>query len=147
MGLTLREIAAQSGIAVGTIYNYFKGKDMLIASIMAEDWLVFLKAMEKACTTAPAVEQGVKAIYDAIGEYVKKYEPIWKEYNEMPIGFGQRHVMLRSQLSKLLAELLERLGHKDVRLCPLLAETVLACAMQEDIPYSMLSELISRLFQ
>jgi AcrR family transcriptional regulator len=147
VGLTLRQVATQSGMAVGTIYNYFPSKDILVASIMAEDWLASLKAMKKACTTASSAEQGVRTIYDAIEEYTKKYQPIWKEYKGMPSGFGQRHLMLRNQLSDLLAELLEDLGHKeDATLCPLLAETVLACAMHKDIPYSMLSDMIARLF-
>ena len=147
MGLTLRQVAAQSDIAVGTIYNYFQSKDMLVASIMAEDWHVSLKDMKKNCETAITVEQGIRAIYDAIRDYVKKYEPIWCEYKGMPGGFGQYKALLRSQLSKLLAELLEHLDHKeDAELCPLLAETILACAMQTEIPYSALSQMIGRLF-
>ncbi len=146
-GLTLRQVAAQCDIAVGTIYNYFPSKDILVASIMAEDWLVSLNAMQNACVTAPTVEQGVRAIYDAIREYANKYEPIWTEYKGMPNGFGQRHIMLRSQLSNLLVELLERFGYEDdTEPVPLLAETVLACAMQKDIPYSMLAEMTGRLY-
>lgn len=147
MGLTLRQVAASSGIAVGTIYNYFPGKEMLVASIMAEDWFVSLNTMKKSCKTALSVEQGIKAIYDSIKIFVIKYEPIWKEYNGMPNGFTQRQVMLRGQLSNLLVELLELLGRKeDIELCPLLAETILACAMQPDIPYSVLSKMIGRIF-
>lgn len=147
MGLTLRQVAAQSGIAVGTIYNYYPSKDMLVASIMAEDWLVSIEAMETACTDALTVEQGVRVIYDAITDYIQKYEPIWSEYKGIPNGFGQYKSMLRKQLSNLIARLLELLGHKeDVGLCPLLSETILTCAIQTDIPYSSLFQMINRLF-
>lgn len=147
MGLTLREIAAQSGIAVGTIYNYFSSKDMLVASIMAEDWLFSQKNMKKSFKTALTVEEGVRVIYDAIKNFVVKYEPIWKEYKGIPNGFAQRQMMLRNQMSNLLAELLELHGYKeDIGMCPLLSETILACAMQNDIPYSVLSQMIGRLF-
>ena len=146
-GLTLREIASDIDVAVGTIYNYFPSKDMLVASIMAEDWLIFLKTIKEDCAVVLSLEQGIKVMYDAIKEYTKIYEPIWQEYKGMPSGFGQRHLILRGQLSDLLVELLGRFGHdQDYKLCPLLAETVLACAMQEDISYSPLSEIIGRLF-
>jgi len=147
-GFTLREIANQSGVAVGTIYNYFSNKEMLVASIMAEDWLCALDRMRQGCRSAATVVEGVKAIYDGIVAFAQEYEPIWAEYTGVPSGFGQRHVMLRNQLSGLLSELLARLGRpKDARFCPLLAEMVLSCAMQKDIDYLSLSEATKRLFQ
>lgn len=146
-GLTLREVADQCGLAVGTIYNYFSSKDMLVASIMAEDWLTSLKRMQNSCEMASTVEQGVRSIYHAIGEYVQTYENVWREYKGVLSGFGEHRILLRNQLSELLSDLLERLGRKeDIQLCPLLAETVLACAMQKDIDYSVLSKVIKRLF-
>lgn len=145
--LNLREVAEQCGLAVGTIYNYFPGKDMLVASIMAEDWLTSLQEMRQSCQIAATIEQGVRSIYCAIGDYVQTYEKVWKAYKGVLSGFGERHVLLRSQLSGLLSDLLERHGRKDdVELCPLLAETVLACAMQKDIDFMVLSKTVQRLF-
>ncbi len=146
-GLMLRDVADQCGMAVGTIYNYFSSKEILVASIMAEDWLSSLEKMKESCKIASTVEQGVRAIYKAIGEYVQTYEGIWTEYKGVLSSYGKRHVLLRNQLSELLSDLLLRLGrNEDIELCPLLAETVLTCAMQRDIDYSVLSKAISRLF-
>ena len=36
---TIRSVAKECGVAVGTVYNYFKSKDMLIASFILEDWI------------------------------------------------------------------------------------------------------------
>lgn len=147
-GLALREVAGQCGLAVGTIYNYFSSKDRLVASVMAEDWMEALEAMKKGCDEAVDVEQGVRAIYDAVEAFSRVYEPIWSGYKGLPSEFGMRHLMLRGQLSRLLASLLKRLGRgEDARLCPLLAETILACALQKDIDYPELSEAVRRLFQ
>ena len=49
---SLRMIAKECGIAVGTIYNYFENKEMLIAKIHLEDWK---KAMAK-------IDEGFKSI-------------------------------------------------------------------------------------
>ena len=35
---TIRSVANACNLGVGTVYNYFESKDMLIASFMAEDW-------------------------------------------------------------------------------------------------------------
>ena len=43
---TASSVANGCGIGVGTVYNYFSSKDMLIASFMAEDWLIRLKRMK-----------------------------------------------------------------------------------------------------
>ena len=43
---TIRSVAAECGIAVGTVYNYFPSKEMLVAAFMYEDWQAQLDAME-----------------------------------------------------------------------------------------------------
>ena len=42
---TIRSVAAECGIAVGTVYNYFKSKDMLIASFILVDWLECVRSI------------------------------------------------------------------------------------------------------
>ena len=36
--MTIRSVASACGVGVGTVYNYFPSKDMLVASFMMEDW-------------------------------------------------------------------------------------------------------------
>ena len=44
-GTTIRSVAAACGVGVGTVYNYFSSKEMLIAAFMAEDWQKQLETM------------------------------------------------------------------------------------------------------
>ena len=146
--LALRDIACLSGVALGTIYNYFPSKDVLVATVMAKDWILALQNMNKNCKEALSVEQGVKAIYDSITGYVAINKSIWNEYKGSNYYFGSHHKILRNQLSEILNELLDRLDYKeDVILCPLLAETILDCAVQEDISYNELSIIVNRIFK
>ncbi|MBD5457178.1 MAG: TetR/AcrR family transcriptional regulator, partial [Lachnospiraceae bacterium] len=61
--LSLRGIAQDCSIAVGTIYNYFKDKNTLIASVMLEDWLEALETMERVCAQAETATEGYVGIY------------------------------------------------------------------------------------
>ena len=36
--MTIRSVAKACGVGVGTVYNYFPSKDMLVASFMLTDW-------------------------------------------------------------------------------------------------------------
>ena len=45
---TIRSVAAECGVAVGTVYNYFKSKDILIASFILED-----ACLESICDPLP----------------------------------------------------------------------------------------------
>lgn len=145
--LAIREVASQCGIAVGTIYNYFPGKEMLVAAIMAEDWRKAMAKVRDSFLHTKSIMDGVMILYDAIKAYAKLYAPTWSQYGTVPIGFGERHLMLRGQLSSLLYELVGRFGcEEDLALCPLLAETVLACAMHEDLDTGALKTVVSRLF-
>ena len=44
---TVRSVAGACDIGVGTVYNYFSSKDMLIASFMLEDWKKCLLQMKQ----------------------------------------------------------------------------------------------------
>ena len=44
---TIRSVAKGCGIAIGTVYNYFPSKDMLIATFMMEDWSIAFSSIKK----------------------------------------------------------------------------------------------------
>ena len=50
---TIRSVAAGCNIGVGTLYNYFKSKDELIASFMLEDWEICVKSITAITDTEP----------------------------------------------------------------------------------------------
>ena len=37
-GMTIRSVAQECGYSVGTVYNYFRSKEQLLAEVMLEDW-------------------------------------------------------------------------------------------------------------
>ena len=148
--LSLRAIARDCNIAVGTIYNYFNNKESLIASVMLEDWLEARKTMEQACESAQTVADGVAAVYTALDGFAGIYRQVWRQFlhagGSTDVVAG-RHGLLRGQIEACLAALLQRFGHsKDAALCPVLAELILSLVQQTDLGEADLRRLTNRLF-
>ncbi len=147
-GLSLRGVAQDCSIAVGTIYNYFKDKDTLIASVMFEDWEKTLAQMDEVCAAAPSAEEGLAGIEQALRQFAQLYTSVWEQFSRAGGSSGvvsSRHQMLRGQISQRISALLDRLGYEDAVLAPLLAETVLAAALQPDIGPEQIRRLARRM--
>lgn len=147
-GLSVRQLAKECGMAVGTVYNYFKDKDTLVATVMAEDWVRALDQMDRACADAADAAAGLEGICGAIREFAGIYATVWDQFSKAGGSTGvvnSRHRMLRDQIAGRIQALLERLGMEDADLSPLLAETILSAAVQPDIGPGQIARLAGRL--
>lgn len=103
---TIRSVAQECGIAVGTVYNYFKSKDILIASLILEDWNDCIQSI----ATYPKEDRRafLEHIHISLSAFEKKHDKLFKDkeatktYNTV---FFERHRLLRSQLSQLIKPL------------------------------------------
>ena len=147
--LTLRAVAAECGIAVGTIYNYFKGKDELVASVMSEDWEKALARMRTGCAEEDSVSGGLRKICGALESFSAVYRPVWAQYTATggdASMFGARRLLLRGQIAAHVSALLARLSPENSALAPLLAEAALTAASQRDIGFAPLERLVRLAF-
>lgn len=143
---TIRSVAAECGIAVGTVYNYFPSKDMLIATFVSEDW--------HACIDSIAAHAGddarthLKRIYDVLLSFSERYRALFtdaeaaKPYQE---AFLARHKMLRQQLAALIEPVC---GDDPDRayLAEFIAEALLVWTM-EGKPFEDIYQVIQRLIK
>ena len=106
---TIRSVARASGLGVGTVYNYFKSKDMLIASFMVEDWQECLAKMEqKSSSDAEAFLQNV---YLTLREFVNDHAYLFCDEDAAKVfaaASGERHKLLRDQLAKIISPVCNR---------------------------------------
>lgn len=149
--LTIRAVAAACGVAVGTVYNYFPSKDMLVASVMLEDWLAALKRMEAGAAAAPDVLAGLEAVFDAITAFAATYTGAWAQYGAhagaVP-AYRDRHEQLIGQLQKIIEPLLMRFDRLfDPALPPFLAETLLSASVRPGAQFQRLSPILARLLR
>lgn len=145
--LSLRSVAKECGIAVGTIYNYFENKDTLIATILLEDWKIALVKMEMGCKESNSIHDGLSCIYQAIKDFCMTYEDVWNQFNGPSTSVKSRHTLLRNQIVERVNVLLTTFGHEeDKDMSVIVAECILASATQKEISMEQFHKMMKRLF-
>ena len=100
---TIRSVAAECGIAVGTVYNYFKSKDMLIASFILVDWLECVRSI--ASRPKEDRREYLAFIHLSLCKFQEKYRTLFTDEDAMVAfssAFNERHGQLRAQLADLI---------------------------------------------
>ena len=77
--MTVRSVARECGLGVGTVYNYFPSKDALVASFMLEDWRECMDAVAEVGETAPDARPVVRCIYDQLRLYAARHEGLFRD--------------------------------------------------------------------
>lgn len=126
-----RQVAADCGVAAGTVFNYFPTKEALLASIMLEDWQDSLKRMLAAAERAPGLESGLLELEALLRAFSKSFLPIWRGYDHR-VPLPEYHRVLIRQLCRPLEALLQRTGNccGETELV-VLAELLLAASQRE----------------
>ena len=99
--VTVRSVAKACGIGVGTVYNYFPSKDMLIASFMVEDWNGFLRKIDAA--SFKEVAEFLENVVNGLIDFMEKYRVLFGDPDAVKVYaevFSVRHKQLRGQLAK-----------------------------------------------
>ena len=100
---TIRSVAKSCGLGIGTVYNYFPSKDMLIASFLSEDWKQCLYQIESHTSDEP--EKVIKSIYDGLTGFMEKHRVLFHDSDAAKVYaavFSVRHKQLRGQLAEYL---------------------------------------------
>ena len=142
---TIRSVASACHVGVGTVYNYFSSKEMLIAAFMYEDWQQQLEAM--AALPAEQPETLLRGVYDALRSYAENHRDLFSDAGAtkaMSLGFAPRHQMLRKQLAAFVLPVCS--GEKADFTAAFIAEALISWAM-EGVAFDTLYPVIHKLIQ
>jgi len=135
--LSMRRLAGQCGVAVGTLYNYYPAKDALTAAVMMEDWQLCVARMTDFAQDKLTLREGLTGLCRLLETFTDRYRGIWEQYDGggRAVAYTAKyHPVLRTQLAQPIRSVLEACGRAELLpVCDVLAEAMLACALNTDL--------------
>jgi AcrR family transcriptional regulator len=165
--LGMRSIASASGIATGTIYNYYAAKDEIVYAVMLEDWKIALEGMDAdmgglAADPGCEDERGFRAgklrrIFSRLRNFTGAYSEVWRRMALLPNEEKSPRVRCYDR-TLFMEELSIRIRRaispdedcgidENARFCvDLVARIFSLYAMERDFDYSRLETVLKRIF-
>lgn len=155
--LTMRKVSNNSGIAVGTIYNYFPTKDHLTLRLMEDYWYDYLKALDEIDRLETDLYVKLFRIYKKLDDFTQTFQEVWVK-NSTP-GYTEdsrnRKKNFMQKLSKRLEEILMEAQSKGIIRLPLepsataefLLLNFLTMAQMKQFEYNNFEKILKKLFE
>ena len=145
---TIRSIASACGVGVGTVYNYFKSKEMLIATFVFEEWKHYLREMSALSCDEP--KSFLQGIHRLLKEFSTRNEKLFLDPEAVKlvsVGFSARHKLLRAQISEFILPLCERNQVDNAQFtAEFLAESII-CWTMENMDFEVMWPLLEKIIQ
>ena len=109
--MTLRSVAKSCQIAVGTIYNYYPSKEVLVATFILEDWMPIASDLQSKCSSCDDVITACHHIYDGLLRLGEEYQVLFSEDAAIKTAstvYPQQHRKLRKQIAEMLKAIYRR---------------------------------------
>ena len=150
-GVTMRAVSEEAGVAVGTVYNYFPSKDILVARVMERDWNAMLEDMKEKVASVESALEGLRTVDGELRSFVDTYRIAWRGYT-IPTGsqeyYRERHKALVTQLADLIRPLLVRFDALFAEEAPVFfAGNLLSLATSESVEFQSLEPILIKLLQ
>ena len=139
---TISSVAQACGVGVGTVYNYYPSKDMLVASYMLNDWRDCMNVIQTAGETAQSPKPVVRCIYEQIRTFTNRHSAVIRD-DAASAGFSSVYNRYHTKLRSLLAAHLRRFCPDDFT-AEFITECLLSWAMTVkdfETIYSMIRKL------
>ena len=141
---TIRSVAQAVGVGVGTVYNYFPSKEMLIAAFMLEDW--------QSCVLQMQTGEGdvLFRVYNALTAFIQKHDALFNDQDAMKVfasASQTKHEVLRTQIAQIIAPVCENASMENKAfLSEFIAESVLRLTI-ERVPFAQIQAVIGLLIK
>lgn len=133
--MTLRSVAKSCHVAVGTIYNYYPSKELLVATFILEDWLPIASDLHSKCKSCDHVVTACHYIYDGLLKLGEEYKALFIQdaaIKTVSTIFPQQHRKLRKQIAEMLEVTCRRQKKRYSEFLPeFLAESLLAWSSEK----------------
>ena len=147
--VTIRSIARGCQIGLGTFYNYFKSKDVLIATYLLEEWEQRVERINAQAENETDPMQLVKTIHSELYGFMKNNMAVFTAegaQKAFSTSIRTYHNMLIEQISTPLSKVCERCGYENAEfLAQFVSESILTWTIAKK-DFSEIASVISKLF-
>lgn len=105
--LNIRNIAAKCGVATGTVYNYYRSKNEIIAEILINEWNLMLRRIDQKAKSIPTAIDKLEIIFEQLNFFMSNVHGIWiqtssiENTENMNIAkINEKRKMLRNQIAE-----------------------------------------------
>lgn len=144
--LSTRGISTRCGIALGTIYNYYKTKDEIIEEIVMSDWELTNRRMDHLLNSEADSFTKLEGIFNLLRDFVYDFHGLWIDMvmtNKKPAETGsikcRRHdyrSQLKDKIARATATFPLRMKEKDIDFMnDLLARSFLSYCQDKDASF------------
>lgn len=144
---TIRSIASACGIALGTMYNYFPSKDMLLASFMLEDWMHSLDTMNSRIAGASSTRQMLRCIYDGLAAFIRDHNALFSDPDALmayTTAIREHHPQMRDQIATLIAAYSPDSAAETPFVSQFVAESMLTWSV-EGVPFDTVYDILQKI--
>lgn len=144
-GTTIRSIANALGVGVGTIYNYFKSKEYVVASFMIVDWKETINKMRNYPLDDNKLF--IKNLIVSFREFIDRYSFIFEDNDALrtfAVASGDWHKILRGQITDIVRKI-NIIEEKDDFIYDFIAESIIVWTTEGkdfETQYSVLEKMI-----
>ena len=82
-GMTMKEVAEEADVAIGTLYVYFKNKNSLCVAVNARISKQMRVIMEEKSVSCSNACKKIRATMDVVFEFREKYPDRWSAFKEL----------------------------------------------------------------
>lgn len=144
--LTMRRIAEEFHISVGTLYNCFASKEILVANIILADWMAVIHKVDEQMDSFENCDDGLRFLFFEIRKFSRTYSGVFQNYTGAVNLNDERHALLVEQISTLIHRILERFGQESYPdPSTFLAETLLTTSQRDSLTFDEIQVFFDRI--
>ncbi|MCF0238014.1 MAG: TetR/AcrR family transcriptional regulator [Sphaerochaetaceae bacterium] len=148
--LTMRDVAKEVKMALGTLYNYYPSKEAIVSHVIASNWVEILENMKKSCDNASSLEESLGIVFNSISAFSEKWENFWSTYVFSPkssYNIRERREFFKNQILDFIRPVFEKNNVElEDDVYDFITESLISTASQKGC-FNKFFHIISRLWE
>ena len=144
---TIRDVAKECGVSVGTIYSHFPSKEALMTQAVVEEWRGMLSEIKARLPGIGAASDAMKYLYESIFSFNQKFHGYCTRTRQSEKEKQESEARLQIQLQQVtqLVEIIAPQTAASPGLSTFIADALLSSCVRGVFPYEKIAPFIEKL--